>query len=81
MEIHLVTARVQMVTRKQPATIIQPQPQSGGDAKLTLVIFVMVSILVFFSFQVTAAVSCDLECSLPSNFLLIFKVGAGCYLA
>lgn len=81
MEIHLVTARVQMVTRKQPATIIQPQPPSGGDAEPALVIFVMVSILVFFSFQVTEAISYDLECLLPSNFLLILKGGTGCYLA
>lgn len=28
---YLVTARVQMVTKKQPATIIQPQPPSGGE--------------------------------------------------
>ncbi len=27
--IHLVTARMQMVARKQPTTIIQPQPPSG----------------------------------------------------
>lgn len=28
--LYLVTARVQIVTRKQPATIIHPQPPSGG---------------------------------------------------
>lgn len=70
-----------MVTRKQPATIIQPQPPSGGDADPTLVIFAMVSILVFFSFQVTSVVRYNLESLLPSNFLLIFKVGTECYLA
>lgn len=30
--LYLVTALVQIVTRKQPATIIQPQPPSGGPA-------------------------------------------------
>lgn len=30
--LYLVTALVQMVTRKQPATIIHPQPPSGGPA-------------------------------------------------
>lgn len=31
--LYLVTALVQIVTRKQPATIIQPQPPSGGPAR------------------------------------------------
>lgn len=31
--LYLVTALVQIVTRKQPATIIQPQPPSGGLAR------------------------------------------------
>lgn len=31
--LYLVTALVQMVTRKQPATIIQPQPPSGGPLR------------------------------------------------
>lgn len=30
--LYLVTALVQIVTRKQPATIIHPQPPSGGPA-------------------------------------------------
>lgn len=40
---YLVTARVQMVTKKQPATIIQPQPPSGGEVDRALVTFAMVS--------------------------------------
>lgn len=45
-----MTARVQMVTRKQPATIIQPQPPSGGEVDRTLVPLAMTSIL-FSSFS------------------------------
>lgn len=42
---YLVTARVQMVTRKQPTTIIQPQPPSGGAVDRALFAFAMVLIL------------------------------------
>jgi len=41
---YLVTARVQMVTRKQPATIIQPQPPSGGEVDRALFTLAMLSI-------------------------------------
>lgn len=46
---YLVTARVQMVTRKQPATIIQPHPPSGGEVDRDLFTFAMASVL-FSSF-------------------------------
>ena len=46
---YLVTARVQMVTRKQPATTIQPHPPSGGEVDRALFTFAMASVL-FSSF-------------------------------
>lgn len=47
---YLVTARVQMVTRKQPATIIQPQPPSGGEVDRALFTFAMVFLILYSSF-------------------------------
>jgi hypothetical protein len=49
-----------MVTRKQPATIIQPQPPSGGEADRDLFTFAMVSIPFFFFFQLIPTASYDL---------------------
>ena len=44
---HLVTARVQMVVRKQPATIIHPQPPSGGVTAASLAILPCCCISIF----------------------------------
>lgn len=38
-DFYLVTARVQTVTKKQPATIIQPQPPSGGSPPAVFFLF------------------------------------------
>lgn len=57
---HLVTALVQMVTRKQPITIIQPQPPSGGEARRPFLGVAMAMMMSLFLSQVSLQDWCQL---------------------